>query len=225
MKKKSVFPLVFITCISFILILWLTLFFLILYRSKHTQPAKDPLIGAWHRSIDLSDDFRHTARAWLSDARLGDTLYISDYLTELPVEVSLEFKEDKTYTQSIDESSYQAAQSTAEEALEEAFAALLSKRGKEAGKLPVSREEADALILQATGQSFSDYLNDHNITLLPPLSQLQKQYDAAGVFRVTDNLLERESLSPAALLCDGETLVLRPETEYGEETEPEVYVR
>ena len=225
-KKKNSGSILLLTALfSAAAILGILLLFFFLARFEGAEPAQDPLAGTWRRSIDLTEEFREAARAYLSEARLGNTLDPSDYITELQVTLLLEFREDGTYSIKVDESSYGTAKKNAEDALEEAFTDLLSMRGKEMGKSSVSKKEMEALFSRLTGKSFSEYLQENEIALIPTLDELEAQYNASGAFRKTGELLEREGLSPAVFLCDEETLVLRPETGTEGDSEPEVYTR
>ena len=224
-KKNSGTILLLTLLLSAAAILGILLLFFFLARFEGAEPPQDPLLGTRKRSIDLTEEFRQAARAYLSEARLGNTLDPSDYITELQVTLLLEFHKDGTYSLTVDKGSYLTAKKNAEDALEDAFTDLLSMRGKELGKSSVSKKEMEALFSRLTGKSFSEYMEEHDIALIPPLAELEAQYNASGAFRKMGELLEREGLSPAVFLCDEETLVLRPETGSGKASEPEVYTR
>ena len=225
-KKKNSGSILLLTALfSVAAILGVLLLFFFLARFEGAEPPQDPLLGTRKRSIDFTEDFRQAARAYLSEARLGNTLDPSDYITELQVTLLLEFRKDGTYSLTVDKGSYLTAKKNAEDALEDAFTDLLSMRGKEMGKSSVSKKETEALFSWLTGKSFSEYLQENEIALIPTLDELEAQYNASGAFRKTGALLEREGLSPAVFLCDEETLVLRPETGAEGDSEPEVYTR
>ena len=98
------------------------------------------------------------------------------------------------------EESYNAAKQQAYTALENAFEDLLLIRAQTAGKDMATREEAAQSIEDTIGMTCLEYLANYGPELLPPLEEIQGQYNGSGSWKAENGVLLRDGRGEAFLI-------------------------
>lgn len=165
------------------------------------------LPGSWHRSIDYTAEVKLAAKEWLMSAEGGDEIDLQNYLGNISVGMDLTLSKDGTWSCTIDENSYQAAQDKAYQALEEAFEDLLIQRVTNSGREMTTREEAAQSVLEAIDMTCGEYLRTYGPALLPEAESIRTQYAGSGQWRAESGVLLRDG-NGMAFLINTDLLVL-----------------
>lgn len=176
---------------------------LLMYR--RTDPT---LIGTWRMRVDLTETARARANAWLRGAELGDRVDTLDALSELPVDLVLEIREDGSWTRTLDAGTLAWAEHAARRALSETLVELLRLRVDDAGRPALSAEEAENRIHEVLGMSAEDYLAQYGPALLPDERELRDRYDGGGSYRVEGPAIRFDENKSARYLADDALLVI-----------------
>ena len=90
--------------------------------------------------------------------------------------------------------SYEACRQKAYEAFALVFQDMLAERLRMAGyEGSMDREAVEALVTETFGMSTISYLMSYGPKLLPPLEELQAQYDGNGTYQTQEGVLIRQS--------------------------------
>ena len=186
-------------------IVW-TILFLFLITSTalltylHFFAAGDKnLSGNWVTKPDMTKQCAVTALSWLQDI---DAVSVSledmeMYMQGLTVEVNLTLEQtaasEGTFYCNVLPESYDACNQAAYEAFAAAFRDLLIERLRMAGYTGETDEETiEALVTETFGMSTVSYLMSCAPELLPPLEDLQAQYDGSGTYKIEEGMLIRQ---------------------------------
>lgn len=157
------------------------------------------LSGEWTADLDMTEQAAVAAFVWLQDIE-AVTISLEDmesYLGDLTVRIDLTM--DRTsrfegnFRCNIQADSYAACNQAAYEAFATAFRELLGERLRMAGYEDGTDQEAvEALVAETFGMSTVSYLMSCGPALLPPLEDLQAQYDGSGTFEAAEGILIRQ---------------------------------
>ena len=173
-----------------------------LYR--RTDPA---LVGSWRMRVDLTEDARTRANAWLWEAELGDRIDAGGALPRIEATVLLSLGKDGIWTRRVEETSYEAARAQAVKALAVSLRELLRLRTAEAGREAGNAELAETRIEKAIGMSSERYLADRGPALLPALAELRARYDGSGAYQIEGHSIRFDGQT-ARYLADEMLLVI-----------------
>lgn len=157
------------------------------------------LSGEWAASIDMTEQAAVTALGWLQDIE-AISISIQDmesYMQDLTIDLHLTLRQTDrsagTFDSSILPESYTACNQAAYEAFATVFQELLAERLRMAGYTGSTDEEAvEALVMETFGMSTTSYLMSCVPDLLPPLEDLQAQYDGSGTYEISEDILTRQ---------------------------------
>ena len=186
-------------------IVW-TILFLFLITSTalltylHFFAAGDKdLSGNWITKPDLTKQAAVTALSWLQDI---DAVSVSledmeAYMQGLTIEVNLTLDQtadsEGIFHCNVRPESYDACNQAAYEAFAAAFRNLLVERLRMAGYTGGTDDETvEALVTETFGMSTVSYLMSCAPELLPPLAELQAQYDGSGTYITSEGMLIRQ---------------------------------
>ena len=140
-----------------------------------------------------------TALIWLQDI---EAVSISpedmeSYMQDLTIQINLTLEQtdhgEGTFHSSVLPESYENCNQAAYEAFAMAFQDLLAQRLRMAGYTDsTDRETIEALVEETFGMSTVSYLMSCGPELLPPLEDLQIQYDGRGTYEAIDGILTRQ---------------------------------
>lgn len=184
----------------------LTVLFLFLITSTallaylHFFSADDKdLSGNWTAKLDMTNQSAVTALGWLQDIE-AVTISLEDmetYMQNLTIEVHLTMEQTAnaagTFHCNILPESYDACNQAAYEAFAAAFEDLLIERLYMAGYTGnTDKESIEELVAETFGMSTVSYLESCGPRLLPPLEDLQAQYDGSGTYKTAEDILTRQ---------------------------------
>lgn len=157
------------------------------------------LSGNWTAKLDMTKQSAVTALDWLQDIE-AVSISLEDmesYMQGLTIEVNLTFEQTAnsagTFHCNILPESYDACNQAAYEAFAAAFQDLLIERLRMAGYTGSTDEESmEALVTETFGMPTVSYLMSCGPKLLPPLEDLQTQYDGSGTYQTEGNILTRQ---------------------------------
>lgn len=139
------------------------------------------LIGNWSRTFDVSGSIVDSVEDYLKDATLGSEVDVSQYISEVPIKVTVSLRNDGSFETYVDEESYNEALKLGREALKASLKDLISRR------LEVSfietDKDADTLINEALGMDFDTYLDTYGPEVLSPVSSFREQHDYKGYYK------------------------------------------
>lgn len=192
--KKIIKNTVFVILFSVLIILAVSGAYLHFYASNDRN-----LSGEWTASLDMTEQAAVTALGWLQDIE-AVSVSIQDMescMQGLTVELHLTLEQTKrsagTFDSSISPESYTACRQAGYEAFASAFRTLLAERLRMAGYTSGTDEEAvEMLVMETFGMSTTAYLMSCVPNLLPPLEELQSQYDGSGTYKAADGILTRQ---------------------------------
>lgn len=156
------------------------------------------LSGEWTAKLDMTEQAAVAAFCWLQDMEAVSVSLedIESHMQGLNVEIHLTMQQttrsEGTFRCSVLTESYDACIQAAYDAYAAVFRDLLVERLRMAGYTGDTDEESiDALVTETFGMSTVSYLNFCNPNLLPPLEELQAQYDGSGTYEATEDILTR----------------------------------
>lgn len=157
------------------------------------------LSGEWTANLDMTEQAAVTALGWLQDIE-AVSISIQDmesYMQDLTIELHLTLRQTDrstgTFDSSIQPESYAACSQAAYEAFATVFQDLLAERLRMAGYTGSMDEGAvEALVMETFGMSTTSYLMSCVPNLLPPLEDLQAQYDGSGTYEISEDILTRQ---------------------------------
>jgi len=138
---------------------------------------------SYTRHIDLSDAIMGNMALWLStiDGEEIDTKWVKDRCEEITVTAVLTLSKDagggKTFSEIIDESSYNAMSETVDNALNNLLAEVIATQLVSGGYAEsVSPEEAANIAVSVLGMSMSDYIKENGVNIVPSREEINSLY-------------------------------------------------
>ncbi|MDE7205710.1 MAG: hypothetical protein K2N90_00845, partial [Lachnospiraceae bacterium] len=157
------------------------------------------LSGNWITKPDMTKQAAVTALSWLQDI---DAVSVSledmeAYMQGLTIEVKLTLDQNAdsegTFHCNVLPESYDACNQAAYEAFAAAFRDLLVERLLMAGYTGGTDDETiEALVTETFGMPTVSYLMSCAPELLPPIEDLQAQYDGSGTYITSEGMLIRQ---------------------------------
>lgn len=192
------------------------------------EPGDKDLTGEWTAKLDMTDQSAVTALGWLQNIEaVSITLEdMEQYMQGLTIEVNLTLEqtahEQGTFSCNIQPESYDACNQAAYEAFAAAFEDLLIERLHKAGYTGgTDKESIETLVTETFGMPTVSYLMACGPELLPPLEDLQDQYDGSGTYTTEKGILMRQfddgwqvTTKTENYLRKDTILLLSEETEY-----------
>ena len=183
---------------------------LLTYLHFFASDDKD-LSGNWTAKLDMTKQSAVTALSWLQDIE-AVSISLEDmesYMQGLTIEVNLTLDQtansEGMFHCNILPESYDACNQAAYEAFAAAFEELLIERLRMAGYTGnTDKETIEALVTETFGMSTVSYLKSCGPRLLPPLEDLQAQYDGSGTYKTAEGILTRQ-------FDDGQTVTTKTE--------------
>jgi len=184
----------------FVILFSVLIIFALLFAYLHFYASNDRnLSGEWTAYLDMTEQASVTALGWLQDMEAVSVSMqdMESHMQELTIELHLTLEQTRrfagTFRCNIQPESYAACSQAAYEAFAEVFQNLLAERLHMAGYTGDTGEEAiEALVMETFGMSTTSYLMSCVPNLLPPLEDLQTQYDGIGNYETTDDILTRQ---------------------------------
>lgn len=185
------------------------------------------LSGEWTAQLDMSGHAAATALDWLQDME-AVSVSLQDLETRMQgltvgLHLTMEqtVRSEGTFVSNILPESYAACSQTAYETFAAAFRELVAERLRMAGYEGGTDEESvEALIIETFGMPTTAYLLSCEPNLLPPLEDLQAQYDGSGTYKTMEGTLIRQFDSGSLIRTRTEpyirkdtTLILTEETD------------
>lgn len=168
------------------------------YKGPNTSPA-----GRWRLYVDLTETARARANGWLQRAELGERVDTADRLPPIRVGVLLELTPDGGWRREVEESSLEAAEKEAENALAAALRELLLLRFADAGRAAGTPEDAETRFQKAIGMSSLQYLESYGPRLLPTLDQLRESYEGSGSYEIDGQRMRIDGQPVRCIVDDG----------------------
>ena len=222
--KNAIFTILFLALIAAIALLAYLHFF----ASDDMGLSGDKDIsGEWIANLDMTQQAAFTALSWLQDIE-GVSVSLEDiesHMQDLTIQVNLTLEQtarsEGTFRCSVLPESYDACNQAAYEAFAEAFRELLTERLRMADYTgSTDKETIEALVTETFGMSTVSYLMSYGPALLPPLEDLQVQYDGRGTYVTADGILTRQydasrpvATSVECYMCGDFDLILYEETD------------
>lgn len=170
---------------------------LLAYLHFFASEDKD-LSGEWTAHLDMAEDAAVTAFNWLEDIEAVSVSLeeIKNDMQGLTVEVNLSFEQTDsaagTFRCYVSPESYDACKQAAYEIFAGEFQELLAQRLHMAGYTDSAGGEAiEALVTETFGMDTASYLMSYAPPLLPPLEELQSEYNGSGAYEISDDILFR----------------------------------
>lgn len=176
------------------------------YKGPNTSPA-----GRWRLYVDLTETARARANGWLQRAELGERVDAADRLPPIRVGVLLELTPDGGWRREVEESSLEAAEKEAENALAAALRELLLLRFADAGRAAGTPEDAEMRFQKAIGMSSLQYLESYGPRLLPTLDQLRESYEGSGSYEIDGQRMRIDGQPVRCIVDDGVMALVREE--------------
>lgn len=157
------------------------------------------LSGEWTANLDMTQQAAVTALSWLQDIEAVDLSLegMESYMQDLNIQVNLTLEQTArfkgTFHCNVLPESYDACNQAAYEAFARVFQELLAERLRMAGYMvSTDQESIEALVTETFGMSTISYLMSYGPALLPPLEDLQAQYDGSGTYETAEDILTRQ---------------------------------
>lgn len=198
----------------------------VLLAYLHFSGSEDGnLSGEWIAELDMTEQAAVTAFGWLQEIE-AVSISLEDmefYMQDLTVQVNMTLEQTGgtagTFRCNVLPESYDACRQEAYEAFAAAFRDILVERLRMAGYTDgTDPENIESLVTETFGMSTVSYLMASGPALLPPLEDLQAQYDGSGTYEAAEGALIRQfdsgSSSAAKTECfirQGFSLVLTQE--------------
>ena len=161
-------------------------------------PAEEDLSGEWTADLDMTGHAALAAFDWLRDIEAVPVSYeeVERRMGRLTVKVNLTLEETERSEGPFDchilPESYEICNQAAYEAFAGVFRELLAERLHMADYSESTDEEAiEALVNETFGMSTVSYLMSCGPALLPPLEELQAEYDGGGIYAAEEDILIR----------------------------------
>lgn len=220
--KKIIKNIIFTILFSVLAIIAIFLAYLFFYSSNDRN-----LSGKWTADLDMTEQAAVTALDWLQDMEAVSVSLqdLESRMQGLTIELQLTMEQTArsggTFVSAVLPESYAACSQAAYEAFAAVFRDLVAERLRMAGHTGDTGEDAvEALITETFGMSTTSYLMTCVPDLLPPLENLQKQYDGSGAYETAEDILTRQFDSGSLIRTRTEryirkdaTLVLTEETD------------
>lgn len=150
-------------------------------------------IGKWTRQVDVTDFTTDIMDIWLDDALVGDLAEYGD--ERIVISINLTINANGSWSESVDEASYAAAQAQALKVAAAGLTSFLEKRLASAEVNPESiGKSVEELVQEAIGMSAEEYIAGYGPELLPSLEDLNKAYSHSGDYKVEKGVLARTGL-------------------------------
>ncbi|MDE7271525.1 MAG: hypothetical protein K2N95_00445 [Lachnospiraceae bacterium] len=184
----------------FVILFSVLIMFAAFFVYQHFYASNDKnLSGTWTASLDMTEQAAVTALGWLQDIEAVSVSMqdMEAHMQGLTVTLHLTMEQTDrsggTFASYVQPESYAACRQAAYEAFASAFRELLSKRLRMAGYAGGTDEESvEALVTETFGMSTTAYLMSCVPSLLPPLEDLQSQYDGSGTYETSEGILTRQ---------------------------------
>ena len=154
------------------------------------------LSGEWTAELDLTEQAAVAAYIWLEDIEAVSVSLedVETHMQKLAVQVDLNLEAatdlEGDFRCSILPESYNVCEEAAYEAFADVFRELLAERLRMADYTGgTDKEELEVLVTETFGMSTVSYLMTFGPTLLPPLEDLQAQYDGSGTYEAAEGIL------------------------------------
>ncbi len=207
--------------IAFLVILVLLLAALAGGLIFYIRVPKDRLpVGSYERYFDLGDTADEKAKAFLSEAVMGDEATFSPDKKADSIRLLLSVSKDGVLKRSIDPGSYKEAGDALTDELVRAFRSLIGLRIEKAGLGDISDDEIDRLFQDEFGMSIADYISQYGPEMLPPFEDLSGRFDATARCKAEDGQLVFPDGTKIGFLMNDDLLVLQYES-----GETEVYTK
>ena len=165
--------------------------------------------GTYERYYELGDAAKDKAKAFLSEAVMGDEIPFSPGKEADAIRLVLSVDSDGVLKRSIDPESYKAAQDALSEELLHSFRSLIALRMETAGLGEVSDDEIDALFEKEFGIGIAGYLEEYGPEMLPALEELSGRFDATSRCRAEKSDLVFPDGTRIGYLLNDDLLVLQ----------------
>ncbi len=192
--RKIIRNTVFVILISILIIFALFFAYLRFYRANDAN-----LTGEWTAGLDMTQQASAAALGWLQEIEAVPISMqeIEAHMQGLTIELHLTLTQtDRSagvFDSRILPESYTACSQAAYEAFAAAFQEMLAQRLHMAGYTgELDTDALEALVVETFGMSTPSYLASCVPDLLPPLEQLQAQYDGSGSYESADDILTRQ---------------------------------
>lgn len=189
--RKIIKNTVFVILFSVLVIFAVLLIYLFFYASDDKN-----LSGEWTAHLDMTEQASVTALGWLQNMEAVSVSMqdMKSRMQGLTIELHLTLEQTGrsagTFRCSVLQESYAACSQAAYEEFAAVFRELLAERLHMAGYTGGTDEEA--LVMETFGMSTTSYLISCVPDLLPPLEDLQAQYDGSGTYETADDILTRQ---------------------------------
>ena len=158
-------------------------------------PAEEDLSGEWMADLDMTDHAALAAFDWLRDIEAVPVSYeeVERRMGGLTVKVNLTLEETERSEGTFDCHILPESYEICNQAAYEAFAGVFrAERLHMADYSESTDEEAiEALVNETFGMSTVSYLMSCGPALLPPLEELQAEYDGGGIYAAEEDILIR----------------------------------
>lgn len=171
-----------------------------LFAYLHFSQSDDKnLSGEWTAELDMTEQAAVTALGWLQEIEAVSVSLeeLESRMQGLTIQVNMTLEQagraEGTFRCTVLPESYESCRQDAYEAFAAAFRDILAERLHMAGYTgSTDREAIEALVTKTFGMSTVSYLMTCGPALLPPLEDLQAQYDGSGSFKAAEGILTRE---------------------------------
>lgn len=187
--KNTIFTLLFLT---------LSVSTAVLAYLHFSAPDYEDPSGEWVASLNMEEQAAVVAYSWLQDIEAVSVSLeeMESCMQDLTIQVNLTLeptaRSEGTFRCIVLPESYDACQRAAYEAFARAFHKLLAERLRMAGYTGgTEQENLEALVTESFGMPTVSYLMSCCPALLPPLEDLQIQYDGSGVYEAAGGVLIR----------------------------------
>lgn len=174
------------------------------------------LSGEWIASLNMTERAAVTALSWLQEIEAVSISLeeMEASMQDLTIQVNLTLEQtarsEGTFRCYVVPESYNACNQAAYEAFAAAFQKLLVERLRMAGYTGSADTEAiEALVTETFGMSTVNYLMSCGPALLPPLEELQAQYDGSGSYETAEGILTRQFDAGGAVVTKVESYIRR----------------
>lgn len=188
------------------------------YVSFYASNDKN-LSGKWTADLDMTGQAAVTALGWLQDMEAVSVSMqdMKSRMQGLTVDLQLTLEQTArsggTFVSTVLPESYAACSETAYEAFAAAFRELVAERLHMAGYTGATDADAvEALVTETFGMSTTAYLKSCVPDLLPPLEDLQTQYDGSGTYETTESILTRQFDSGSLIRTRAERYIRKDST-------------
>ena len=154
------------------------------------------LSGEWTAELDLTEQAAVEAYIWLQDIEAVSVSLedVESCMRELTIQINLSLEVttdfEGTFLCSIQPESYNVCEQAAYEAFADIFRELLAERLRMSGYTGgTDKDDLEALVTETFGMSTVSYLMTYGPALLPPLEDLQAQYDGNGTYEAAEGIL------------------------------------